>query len=352
MYVALNEASLQEEYTSSLSRHQGIENFHGFLDLMSCLIKAGLLENLFIPINFSLRRNQYILAKDYSLQNWIDDKSIERKYKSLFFTLIDKYSQTFDKSLLCVESKFIHSDCNKKDLNCLTENDIHNIWCNETTISEGASCLIDYFYDEHSLCCLCSISNNHGKFSEESLQIISLIIIDNNSERYEFNEFFNLSGGFSDFNKLDTLSKDLVLNNISSGSDLWEIRAKIFPNLIFCENVKKQLDKDYELFHIKAVVKRLNVLQDYFSKKHSTFSIDDLSFNARDESESVKNNTALSKLRFFRIPNGKTLPFYYHMDLGGKYGRQGRLHFYPDLKNNVCYIGYIGKHLSTEKYKC
>lgn len=139
------------------------------------------------------------------------------------------------------------------------------------------------------------------------------------------------------------------ISGISSGQDLWEKREKLFPNLVFCENVKEQLFVDSEKYHIDAVMKRLERFQEYFASCNGTYNPKDLGMGARTESETVQNDRKLKKLRRFRLPNGKEEFFFDHIGFTGKY-TGARIHFLPDAKNKKCYIGYIGKHLATQKY--
>ena len=71
--------------------------------------------------------------------------------------------------------------------------------------------------------------------------------------------------------------------------------------------------------------------------------------SARTESETVKTNAELKKLRKFKLPNGNIEYFFDHVGFTGKY-TGGRIYFLPDNPNKICYIGYIGKHLPTKNY--
>ena len=143
--------------------------------------------------------------------------------------------------------------------------------------------------------------------------------------------------------------RERILEGISSGQDLWESREKLYPNLVLCNNVKDQLYHDSEKTHIFAVMKRLQHLQNYFSQHHESYNPDELGFDARTESESVKTNPKLRNDRKFRLPDGTEEYFFDHIGFTGKY-KGGRIYFLPDCKNQRCYIGYVGQHLSTQKF--
>ena len=96
-------------------------------------------------------------------------------------------------------------------------------------------------------------------------------------------------------------------------------------------------------------MKRLQRMQDYFSTCSNTYNPNDLGLDARTESDTVKADSDLRDLRKFRLPNGQEEYFFDHISFSGKY-KGGRIHFLPDNVNNMCYIGYIGKHLPTKNY--
>ena len=136
-------------------------------------------------------------------------------------------------------------------------------------------------------------------------------------------------------------------SNIVSVYDFWDNKESLFPNLIFCENVKEHIYKNPEPRHIRAIIKRLEILNKYYIE-HDIFDIKTLGFNARTESDSVKNNTKLKQLRNFKKPDGSYSYFYNHISFTGSF--PGRIHFLEDNNLKKIYIGYIGVHLSTAKY--
>jgi hypothetical protein len=164
----------------------------------------------------------------------------------------------------------------------------------------------------------------------------------------------------SDNRQINNISKEVHFDNleqklkeddfamISSGQDLWEKRESIFPNLVFCNNVKDQLYKDPQRFHILQVAKKLLRIQQYFSEYDGVYNPKELGLDARTESDTVKSTPYLKALRQFEKPDGHTEYFYDHIGFTGHYC--GRIHFLPDNENRKCYIGYVGKHLQTKKF--
>ncbi len=58
--------------------------------------------------------------------------------------------------------------------------------------------------------------------------------------------------------------KQQIFRMVSSGKELWDKRESIYPHLVFCDCVKKQLEEPRNLLHIKMIMKKLQILEDYF----------------------------------------------------------------------------------------
>ena len=150
---------------------------------------------------------------------------------------------------------------------------------------------------------------------------------------------------------VDSLLKEERQKNfrmVSSGRELWEKRESIYPHLLFCECVKKQLEEARNSLHIKMIMQKLQVLEDYFMDYDGRFEKDKAGFGCREESESVKNNDRLRKMRVFELPDKSKAYFSWHISFPGNF--PGRIYFLPDAKKGVGIIGYVGKHLPTKNY--
>ncbi|WP_315505228.1 hypothetical protein [Oribacterium parvum] len=134
---------------------------------------------------------------------------------------------------------------------------------------------------------------------------------------------------------------------ILSAYDFWENRNGLFPHLEFCESVRQQLYDNPGKQHIKSIMKRLEILNEYYDK-NDKFNITNLGHKARDESQTVKNNSKYKEFRKFKKPNGSTSYFFKHISFSGDF--QGRIYFEAeDTLKKIC-IGYIGPHLPTAKF--
>lgn len=135
---------------------------------------------------------------------------------------------------------------------------------------------------------------------------------------------------------------------VSSGKELWEKRESIYPHLVFCDCVKKQLEEARNSLHIKMIMKRLQILENYFQDYDGKFQKEKVGFRCREESETVKKNEKLRRMRVFELPDKSEEFFSWHISFSGNF--PGRIHFIPNAKDGVGIIGYVGKHLPTTNH--
>lgn len=133
-----------------------------------------------------------------------------------------------------------------------------------------------------------------------------------------------------------------------SVNDFWKNKEQLFSNLIFCENVKEQIENfgDSKKF---AIVKQtlIDVNKYLINQSKCKLSmgklIHELPFKISPESDQTLSQ--YSKERCFKIPSGDKLIFNYHIKKG-----EMRIYLEPVKDTNKLYIGYVGKHLSTVIY--
>lgn len=138
------------------------------------------------------------------------------------------------------------------------------------------------------------------------------------------------------------------LQMVSSSAELWEKRENVYPHLVFCDSVRKQLLDVNNYLQIKMIKKRLDILEKYFATYDGEFKKEELGHGCREESESVGNNKDLRAMRTFMNPYGEEKFFSWHISFAGDF--PGRIHFLPDAERKVGIIGYVGKHLPTSRY--
>ena len=130
------------------------------------------------------------------------------------------------------------------------------------------------------------------------------------------------------------------LRDIVNFGELWERRAAAFPNLVFGRDVRRQIE-NVNPRHRSSVIRCLHHLEDASREwKRQGGAMPSWSINVRNESDTVKQDSRLSKHRLFRTQNGKKEFFMWHVDHDG-----GRIHLRFDAKRREVEIGYIGKHL-------
>lgn len=316
MVLTFNELSSQTTHLSSKTEAQNlIDEFAAFCKVLNA---TKIIDDIVFPSDFY----STFLYDEYGISQWLYDNDVPQTRKQFLRRYLDKYRNSFDRS--CIEGEFLVSIDEKN------HNAIGCTFALERNLPLFSLATHDFWKSK-------SISGNY-------------VFLNHNGEvQSEQRSVDNISTIASEADIVQ-IQRDKVLKGISSGQDLWEAREKLYPNLVFCNSVKDQLYRDSEKFHILAVMKRLQHLQNYFSQYHEKYDADELGFDARTESETVKKSSDLSDKRKFRLPDGTEKYFYDHIGFSGKYSG-GRIHFLPDCKNRSCYIGYIGQHLPTQKYQ-
>lgn len=134
---------------------------------------------------------------------------------------------------------------------------------------------------------------------------------------------------------------------LTDGSDLWARRVELFPHLIFCPQVERQLRSLHaqeSIFH--SVVAALFDLESYFRLwTTGPFRRDRLGRLASPESERTLAQYRI--MRTFLCPDGISRLFSWHLKLTPS---AWRLYFLPKDDDRNCLIGYIGPHLLTARY--
>lgn len=123
----------------------------------------------------------------------------------------------------------------------------------------------------------------------------------------------------------------------------WETRKEEFPNLIFCSEVKQQLQNINSIKQFKQIIDRLKTLNNYLNMwTDGDFNYKEVNNNTnlRISPESQSTLKKFGVQRKFFVENKGKLLFDLHIKTGDL-----RYHFLPDVDTKKVYIGYIGKHL-------
>lgn len=141
--------------------------------------------------------------------------------------------------------------------------------------------------------------------------------------------------------------RDRLRTAIQSGENLWNRRNELFPSLIFCENIKRQvcnLHAGNPL--LRQIIKRLFEIDNYCRGwEIGPFDPDNLPFKATGENEATMNK--YEKERTFNCPNNGEIAFVWH---GRITPGAWRIYFDPSPGPGRMYIGYIGPKLPSVDY--
>jgi len=132
-------------------------------------------------------------------------------------------------------------------------------------------------------------------------------------------------------------------NSLSASYELWNRRVEFFPNLIFCQEIERQLEKIGVSKMLFQIIERLRTLDNYARNwVEGDFNYEDVNnrTNLRVSPESHITLQKFGSSRKFSVPNRSKEIFSLHIKTG-----ELRFHFYPDNYEHKIYIGYIGTHL-------
>lgn len=129
--------------------------------------------------------------------------------------------------------------------------------------------------------------------------------------------------------------------------DLWRRRAEIYPHLLFGPDVSDQLSK-LNRGWLPTLLNRLAELdetaRDWRAMRGSSPR---WKCKVTRESRPTMNRPSLRKGRCFRSVCGQKRLFEWH----ARFGSGGRIHLRFDSQAQEIEVGYIGKHLPTERFR-
>lgn len=261
------------------------------------------------------------LVKNYKIYDWLKNSNASQNEKAYLRSMINR-RQLIDKE------QYTDSDM------IISINGIER---------EAVSCLAAYAAEEYVISMQSDV-----QWMNETIPAKYITICEDSEELYEENVEVRNCSCLEHVGQLREKDRETNLRLVSSGTELWEKRASIYPHLVFCDSVKKQLTDVNHSLHIKMIKKRLEILEKYFASYDGNFKKEDMGYNCREESESVANNKELRRMRTFVTPYGVEEFFSWHISFAGDF--PGRIHFCPDAKHKVGIIGYVGKHLPTSRH--
>jgi len=131
------------------------------------------------------------------------------------------------------------------------------------------------------------------------------------------------------------LEQEIRLN--ITQQNFWIRKKELFPTkIVFCQEVQEQIQQINSTIFYQVI----NILRDIETNKKLITD-----YNYSGESQSVKDNKELKKLRDFTIDDEKVY-FDNHIK---SLSYANRIYFLE--RDDKIYIGYIGKHLATKKFR-
>ncbi len=148
--------------------------------------------------------------------------------------------------------------------------------------------------------------------------------------------------------------RDLLASTITSWDSFWEQKDKLYPELIFCDDVYAQLAKINIDEFIGTVFEHLSKMNSYIMGVRRLREKDEkvvpeyskMGIRASQETEITLKHYGYQ--REFVCPDDVKRTFTWHSK---QMGKNFRIHFYPpDGTTSQFIIGYIGLHLDTYLY--
>ena len=318
--LVLNELSLRAPAADIFSARHAMSLL---LRTISHAAKAGAARMLRVHRDL----NGELLAPAYPVSRWRNDGDVDREERRLFLSLATKAPFLADLPDRATEAHGF-------DCFCEAEGAIGFgvAWLLDAL---PVSILLDQRWDLPSVTVTIAEMDEDGELVEESVTLPHA----GRSEHVAIHRDW--------FNQQLAAARTRQIQAVESGDDLWRMRGQMFTRLRFCDEVERQLDevsRGSEM--LQPILKRLYELEGYCEKWASgAFDPDKLPSKVSVESSSTLEMYG-SERTFTHA--GKERIFSWHVRLTpGSW----RLYFEPDVQERVFYIGYIGKHLPTVKYR-
>jgi hypothetical protein len=145
-----------------------------------------------------------------------------------------------------------------------------------------------------------------------------------------------------------TWLKARIQRDIRNGSDLWRMRHQLFPQLIFCASTERQITNLHgQEPYFQQVCRHLFVINTHFAEwTDGPLELQGIAWS--EESKETLGHPQYGPTRRFVCPDGVERMFSLHSKpTGGTI----RIYFLPIPNTKQAYVGYIGPHLPTIRYR-
>ncbi len=310
--LVLNELS-QEPRARSIA--EGRRRMAQFIDTVLALRRLGVHSALRSPVDL----NDYLLANDYRLVQWRNDPEVSREQRQFWRSLGVKVPLLREQDPVKLRDRAQEFEFRLMD---------------EEARGLGVAFLLDGMALSFA---------SERRWNSGQIEILVRFL----AEDGELSELAQaVRHASSPAHVLDHRSwvRNRVRRAAHDGEDLWMRREELFPTLVFCDQVARQL-KELTAGNplVGAVSKRFFELEEYFSGwSTGPFRPDRLPSRVSPESQGTLNQYRHE--RTFRCPDGEYRLFSWHVRVTP---HGWRIFFFPDEKSRRCLIGYVGRKLPT-----
>ena len=259
---------------------------------------------------------------DYKMSDWLNDPSVN-------FDMKAKFRDILSSSPLVRPEELIEIDIYNRSEFQHTHEGI-------TKVAHGLGAA--YI---HQTLCLSFLSREYWTKSHIDISHYQINVSGSNST-VDVRKVYHFFDEVSFVSHTDWI-QNIQLKALQRSEDLWINRTTIYPNLVFCQEVKSQIMKVGASKVLNQIFDRLHALNSYVAD-WTVGDFDYLDLNSKTNLRvSPESDTTINKfgtLRKFKISDGRKVVFTLHIKTGNL-----RFHFYPDNASQTVYIGYIGSHL-------
>ncbi|WP_238178476.1 hypothetical protein [Calothrix sp. 336/3] len=291
-------------------------------------IKAVKAQGVKVSLRTKENFHTTILAPNYPLRRWLNDNNADQVERSYIRTLATK--APFSTGLINAEIKEIEDNASLSEFR----------YQGKLAIGLGIAYILDTIVISllSEECWDCSRIELEFRCLDEVGEIVSKTVETIHASR---------SCHIAEHTNLIQESKERIYQKVSNGSKIWEQREQLFPNLVFCDVVRKQLEDILTgQLELQPVIKILLELQKCCQNWDSGyFNLEGYPIEESGESQGTLEQYA--RERTFSCPDGEERLFERHVKLRFC---NWRIHFFPEKPGTVI-IGYIGRHLPTVKYR-
>ncbi|MFN6565084.1 MAG: hypothetical protein RMY28_035530 [Nostoc sp. ChiSLP01] len=309
--LVLNELSLKNMASDEQTARQWMSNF---IQTIKAVKSQGVKVSLRTKDNF----HQTILAPDYPLRRWLNDKEVDQVERGFIRTLAT--TSPFSTNITNLDIQDIENNIG-----------LSEFWHQgEAAVGLGIAYMLDTM----------AISLISAQCWDLSLLAVEATTIDEDREVIDYIVNIIHASRSNHVQEHTGWFKNRIRTGVIDGEDVWNRREELFPNLKFCENTSKQIQSLYSgTPMLTQVVNKLFELENCCKTwTNGTFDLDLLASKATPKSESRLQK--LEEKLTFKCPDDKYRIFSFHLRMTGK--GAWRLHFSTELGPGKIIIGYIG----------